>query len=153
MKSEAGARSAIATCSVARQVFVGDDDLSGLIFFDTYRRWMSEGDQQLFTQQGHPVWEDLSAGFGAPVVRSELDCHAPARSGDLMEQEIVLHAAGRSSFSTTHRFTCRGSVVATGKNIRVWVDLATMTPCPAPDWTRLGSDDPDPSSTDGRFIE
>lgn len=126
----------MATLAVDRQVFVGDDDFSGLIFFNTYRRWMSEGDQQLFSTLGHPVWRDVAAGWGAPVVHSELDCHAAARSGDEIVQEVVLREARRTSFSTTHRFTRGGQILATGTNVRVWVELATMAPHSAPGWTR-----------------
>lgn len=129
----------VATLAVDRRVFVGDDDYSGLIFFNTYRRWMSEGDQQLFTVLGHPVWEDLADGWGAPVVHSELDCHVAARSGDELVQEVVLREARRTSFSTTHTFSRDGQVLATGTNVRVWVELATMAPRTAPPWTRSAS--------------
>ena len=117
-----------------RTVYVGDDDASGLIYFPTYSRYMAEGDQDWFSALGHPVMELIGQGVSCPAVSSSCDFTSPARAGDSLEQEIHITAGRHSSFACHHRFTIGEQTVASGRVVRVWVNLADMSPQPLPQW-------------------
>lgn len=120
---------------IERRVYLGDDDMSGLIYFATYFRYMAEGDQECFEALGHPVWSQIAAGESAPAVHASCDFLAPARSGDRLRQQIRLTPGGRSSCTTEHTFvTEEGVTVARGRIVRAWVHLATMETTPVPRW-------------------
>ena len=122
---------------IERRVYVGDDDMSGLIYFATYFRYMAEGDQECFEALGHPVWSQIADGVSAPAVHASCDFLAPARSGDRLRQQIRLTAGDRSSSTTEHTFvTDSGVTVAQGRIVRAWVHLASMETRPVPPWLR-----------------
>lgn len=122
---------------IERRVYLGDDDMSGLIYFATYFRYMAEGDQECFEALGHPVWDQIADGESAPAVHASCDFLAPARAGDRLRQQIRLVAGERSSSTTEHTFvTDAGVTVARGRIVRAWVHLATMETRPVPPWLR-----------------
>jgi acyl-CoA thioesterase FadM len=118
------------------RVHIGDDDSSGLMFFGTVFRYVSEGDQLLFERLGHPAWDQIRDGAAAPVVHASCDFLAPAKAGAELLQEIELRPGERSSMSFEHRFTAvaDGTVVAMARTVRCWVDLAAMATQPLPSW-------------------
>ncbi|HZQ28197.1 MAG TPA: thioesterase family protein [Acidimicrobiales bacterium] len=118
-----------------RTVYLGDDDLSGLIFFASYFRYMSEGDQDYMEALGHPVAEHAGSGTTCPAVHAECDFVAPTGAGDSILQHIRIVPGGRTSFTCEHEFTNQeGTVVGRGRIVRVWVDMSTMKPQPLPEW-------------------
>ncbi|MGK2956216.1 MAG: acyl-CoA thioesterase [Solirubrobacterales bacterium] len=121
---------------VRRSVYVGDDDASGLIYFATYFRYMAEGDQDHMAALGHPVIEGMGQGATCPAVSSSCDFLSPARAGDDLEQIITINPGRRSSFTCEHLFKVGDRLVARGRIVRVWVDLATLTPLELPRWLR-----------------
>jgi acyl-CoA thioesterase FadM len=124
-----------------RTVLVGEDDVSGLIYFPTYYHYMSEGDQELFSKLGHPVWEQLRSGIAAPAVHTEVDYLAPARAGDELVHRITMYAGRRTSTCTVHEFIrADGAMAARGLIVRAWVEMDGMTATPIPDWLSAVSD-------------
>ncbi len=118
------------------RVHVGDDDSSGLLFFGSIFRYVSEGEQQLFEALGHPAWAQIQEGTAAPVVHASCDFRAPARTGTELVQDIELVAGARSSMTFTHEFTsaASGELVAQARTVRCWVDLEHMVPQALPGW-------------------
>jgi 4-hydroxybenzoyl-CoA thioesterase len=125
---------------LSRRVYVGDDDASGLIYFPSYLRYMAEGDQDYFDALGHPVVEMIGDGVSCPAVNSSCDFVSPARAGDDLDQEIRITVGQRSSFACHHEFRLDDRVVARGRVVRVWVNLADMSSQPLPEWLREASE-------------
>jgi 4-hydroxybenzoyl-CoA thioesterase/acyl-CoA thioester hydrolase len=123
-----------------RTVHLGDDDSSGLIFFATYFRYMSEGEQDYLAALGHPVAAHVRDGVTCPAVGSSCEFVSPVYGGDVLDQTIRLVAGRRSSFRSEHEFRAGERVVARGRIDRVWTELATMTSQPLPDWIRAAAE-------------
>jgi YbgC/YbaW family acyl-CoA thioester hydrolase len=118
-----------------RRVLVGDDDMSGLIYYPVIYQYMSEGEQELFEELGHPSWTDIAAGIAAPVVHSECDYRSATRAGEVLTHRVDLHVGRRTSIRFHHRFAGHdGREVFDGTVVRVWVDLSSMEPVPVPEW-------------------
>lgn len=127
----------VATHVRTRTVYVGEDDLSGLIYFPSYYLYMSEGDQELFQRLGHAVWDHIPEGQAGPAVHTECQYLRPVHAGDRLTQTVQLMLGRRSSLTTVHEFAdAAGALVARGRLVRAWVDLATMRSIPLPDWLR-----------------
>ena len=120
----------------SRHVFIGDDDASGLIYFNSYFRYMSEADQDFFRAVGHPLIESINEKVSCPCVKAECSYIRPVRAGDDLSQITTLESPGRSSFRMVHRFYLDGSLAAEGVISRVWTDLEAMTSMPLPQWLR-----------------
>lgn len=119
-----------------RHVYIGDDDASGLIYFNTYFRFMSEADQDFFRAVGHPLIESIRDSVSCPCVKAECSYIRPVRAGDDISQITTLESPGRSSFQMVHRFYMGGTLVAEGTISRVWTDLRAMTSMALPQWLR-----------------
>jgi acyl-CoA thioesterase FadM len=114
--------------------------MSGLIYYPVIYQYMSEGEQLLFDELGHPSWTDIEAGVAAPVVHSECDYTSATRAGEVLTHQVDLHVGRRTSIRFHHRFTGDdGREVFDGTVIRVWVELASMKPIPLPGWLASGS--------------
>lgn len=111
-----------------RPVFVGEDDVSGLIFFPTYFHYMNEGDQLLFERVGLPVHRQIAERLTMPAVHVECDYLAPARGGDVLTQTIGIRSGRRSSVTSEHEFRLGDEVVARGRVVRAFTDLDTLRP-------------------------
>lgn len=119
-----------------RNVYIGDDDASGLIYFNSYFRYMSEADQDFFNLVGQPLIESIRLGTSCPCVNAECAYIKPVRAGDSLTQVTSLESPGRTSFRMVHNFYLAGELAAQGALSRVWTDLNTMTSSPLPDWLR-----------------
>jgi YbgC/YbaW family acyl-CoA thioester hydrolase len=119
-----------------RHVYIGDDDASGLIYFNSYFQYMSEADQDFFRAVGHPLVESIRNSVSCPCVKAECSYMRPVRAGDDITQITNLESPGRSSFRMVHRFYLEGNLAAEGVISRVWTDLTAMTSVPLPQWLR-----------------
>jgi YbgC/YbaW family acyl-CoA thioester hydrolase len=119
-----------------RHVYIGDDDASGLIYFNSYFQYMSEADQDFFRTVGHPLVESIRNSVSCPCVKAECSYMRPVRAGDDITQITKLESPGRSSFRMVHRFYLEGNLAAEGVISRVWTDLTAMTSVPLPQWLR-----------------
>ncbi|MGH2381428.1 MAG: acyl-CoA thioesterase, partial [Candidatus Limnocylindria bacterium] len=120
-----------------RQVFVGEDDGAGLIFFVNYFRYMSEALQLIWSEFGQSLADQIREGVGAPAVHASCDFIAPVRTGDVLRQQVELELGNRASFTTTHRFwNVNGELVASGNVTRVWADIEAMKALDIPTWLR-----------------
>lgn len=119
-----------------RHVYIGDDDASGLIYFNSYFQYMSEADQDFFRAVGHPLVESIRNSVSCPCVKAECSYMRPVRAGDDITQITKLESPGRSSFRMVHRFYLEGNLAAEGVISRVWTDLTAMTSVPLPQWLR-----------------
>lgn len=125
-----------------RQVYIGDDDASGLIYFNSYFRYMSEADQEFFVTVGQPLIESIRSGVSCPCVNAECAYIHPVRAGDTLTQVTTLEYPGRTSFKMVHRFYLGDTLAAEGRLSRVWTDLTGMTSTPLPQWLRELSSPP-----------
>lgn len=117
-------------------VFIGDDDASGLIYFNSYFRYMAEADQNFFRAIGHPLIDSIRDGVSCPCVNAECSYIHPVRAGDELRQVTTLEEPGRSSFKMVHRFYLGDVLAAQGHLARVWTDLSVMKSAPLPGWLR-----------------
>jgi acyl-CoA thioesterase FadM len=124
------------TWTRTRPVYVGDDDSSGIIYFPSYFHYMSEGDQLLFAELGMPVYEQLAGGVGMPTVHVECDYLAPARAGDVLTHAVRVVAGPRSSVITEHEFSKGDVLLARGRIVRAYTDMAQMAAVPLPQLVR-----------------
>jgi 4-hydroxybenzoyl-CoA thioesterase len=126
-----------------RKVLVGEDDASGLIYFATYFHYMSEGDQLLFEEIGHPIHRQIRDRIAGPAVHAECDYVAPARAGDELTHEISLLTGKRSSVTSRHEFRCGDRVVARGRIVRAYIDLGRFRTVDVPAGIRAAADGTD----------
>ncbi len=117
------------------RVRLSETDAVGIVFFGSYAAYMDVGRMDYLenlglTRLGGPV-RDLIPGA---VVSQAANYHAPARYNDVLEINVRIAAAGRSSYTFHFLITNRRSaeVVATGRLTLVWLDRAFRpTPIPA----------------------
>jgi acyl-CoA thioester hydrolase len=119
-----------------RHVYIGDDDASGLIYFNSYFQYMAEADQDFFRAVGQPLVESIRDGVSCPCVKAECSYIRPVRAGDDITHITTLERPGRSSFRMVHRFYLNGELAAEGVISRVWTDLTAMNSMPLPQWLR-----------------
>ena len=119
-----------------RHVYIGDDDASGLIYFNSYFQYMSEADQDFFRAVGHPLIESIKDSVSCPCVKAECSYIRPVRAGDDITHITTLENPGRSSFQMVHKFYLQDNLAAEGIISRVWTDLSAMTSMPIPQWLR-----------------
>ena len=78
----------------------------------------------------------LERGLDIVVAETNLRFHAPARFDDELTLEVTVAHLGTTSMTTVHRHR-RGDTLLVDAWIRhVWVQRATMTKTPIPDWAR-----------------
>lgn len=120
-----------------RTVLVGDDDASGLLYFPVVYQYMSEGEQEIFGLLGRPTWGQIDDGVASPAVHTECDYISATRAGDVLTHTLRVRLGNHSSMGTEHEFTTRdGKLALRGRIVRAWVELATMSIQPVPQWLR-----------------
>ncbi len=123
---------------ITRRVAMGDVDRMQ-IFYGTHVRWMDEAHVDLLASLGHPLSSCFDDGFATPVVAMTLQYRRPVGLDDVVDIEAFVSRVGRSSFDITHVFRHGGEVIAEGVLTHVWVEQATSSPAPVPEWLRVAA--------------
>lgn len=106
-----------------RLVDWGDCDAAGIIFFPNFFAYVDGHYHQFTTSLGFDH-RSLLADYGligTPLRKTECTFHAPATYGDTLEIASRITHLGRSSISSTYRFTRGTTFIAEAKETRVMV--------------------------------
>lgn len=120
--------------STTRRVYIHDTDASGLVFYGSVLRWLSEAEAELFESLGHR--SPTSEGVGAPIRSVNVEYLRPLRIHDKCQHAVWVGRCGVSSFSVCHELTHDGELAVAAFVRHVTVSLATMTPVSAPEAVR-----------------
>jgi acyl-CoA thioester hydrolase len=112
-----------------------DVDVSGLIRWDAYARYVELAETELFRAAGYPyasLWEQLDIWL--PRVQFHLDLRSPARLDELLDLEIWIGRIGRSSIRLDFAIAKPGGAIADGQLTIVSISRAEgkAVPVPAP---------------------
>jgi acyl-CoA thioester hydrolase len=111
-----------------------DVDVSGLIRWDAYTRYVELAETELFRAAGFPyatVWEQLDIWL--PRVQFHLEMKNPARLDDLLDLEIWLGRVGRSSMRLDFAIGKAGNPIAEGQLTIVALSRKTGRPVAVPE--------------------
>jgi acyl-CoA thioester hydrolase len=111
-----------------------DVDVSGLIRWDAYTRYVELAETELFRAAGFPyatVWEQLDIWL--PRVQFHLEMKNPARLDDLLDLEIWLGRVGRSSMRLDFAIGKAGVPIAEGQLTIVALSRKTGRPVAVPE--------------------
>src|SRR5262245_44047024 len=93
-----------------------DVDVSGLVRWDAYTRFVELAETELFRAAGYPyatLWESLAIWL--PRVQFHLDLRKPARLDELLDVEMWIGRIGRSSIRLDFSIGKSGEAVADGQ--------------------------------------
>jgi len=114
------------TISYAEQYRVpfGDTDAAGVVFYPNYYRWFDRMTHELFRSIGQPLAAFTEANQ-APVL-AETGCRflTSARYDDLLVLKVTVAEVRTRSFRLEHEVSRDGAAVASGFEVRIWVELA-----------------------------
>jgi YbgC/YbaW family acyl-CoA thioester hydrolase len=116
-----------------------DVDYAGIIFYGAYVRFFEIAETELFREAGVP-YSDVFDRFGIWLPRVHLDCdfNYPARLDDRLRVAAYFTAFGTSSikinFDVLH--VGAGELAATGHEVLVCTERASLRPIPLPDQLR-----------------
>jgi len=121
--------------STTQKIRYSDCDPQGIVFNGNYARYWDDALTDWFEEAGF-AGPGL-AGLGVDVVTAhmEIDFEASASLGDTLQTRIVVEGYGNTSMTvgiTTRRLS-DGVVVATGREVIVFVDPAELRPTPVPE--------------------
>lgn len=121
--------------STTQKIRYSDCDPQGIVFNGNYARYWDDALTDWFEEAGF-AGPGL-AGLGVDVVTAhmEIDFEASASLGDTLQTRIVVEGHGNTSMTvgiTTRRLS-DGVVVATGREVIVFVDPAELRPTPVPE--------------------
>jgi YbgC/YbaW family acyl-CoA thioester hydrolase len=100
---------------VREHVRWSDVDVSGLIRWDAYTRFVELAETELFRAAGFPyatLWQTLDIWL--PRVQFHLDLRSPARLDEEFETEMVVGRIGRSSIQLDFKVRSAGELKAEG---------------------------------------
>jgi acyl-CoA thioester hydrolase len=120
---------------VREHVRWSDVDVSGLIRWDAYTRFVELAETELFRAAGFPyatLWQALDIWL--PRVQFHLDLRTPARLDEALEADIGVGRIGRSSIQLDFKIsTTAGELRAEGSLVIVAVGRADGKAVPVPE--------------------
>ena len=111
-----------------------DVDVSGLIRWDAYTRFVELAETELFRASGFPyatLWETLDLWL--PRVQFHLDLRSPARLDEELETEMAVGRIGRASIQLDFKMRCAGELRAEGSLTIVALGRKDNKPIPVPE--------------------
>src|SRR4051812_9365299 len=107
------------TGTFACEVYWGDCDPAGIIFYPTYFRWFDAATWAFFASVGYPAKRMRSEGRSMPLVAADCQFIMPAEQGDRCEVRSTIRRFGGKSFVVAHEVTrADGSVLSRGTETR-----------------------------------
>ena len=104
-----------------------DADPAGIVFYPRFFAWYDLGCEELFAAIGLP-WPETFPAYGivgVPIVESGSRFVSPVRYGDQATIRSVVVWVKEKTFRVEHEVSVRGSLCATGYEIRAWVGRPT----------------------------
>jgi YbgC/YbaW family acyl-CoA thioester hydrolase len=117
--NEAAFRSIVAVFPC--QVYWGDCDPAGIIFYPTYFRWMDAACWAMFATAGYDAKRMRAEHLAMPLVSADCQFLYPAEHGDRCEVRSRILNFGGKSFVVGHEVLREdGMALAKGSETRVW---------------------------------
>jgi len=105
----------------ACEVYWGDCDPAGIIFYPTYFRWFDAATWALFASVGYTAKRMKAEERSMPLVAAESQFLHPAEQADQCEIRSRIERFGGKSFVVAHEAArVDGTVLAHGSETRVW---------------------------------
>jgi 4-hydroxybenzoyl-CoA thioesterase len=105
----------------ACEVYWGDCDPAGIIFYPTYFRWFDAATWAFFASVGYSAKRMRDERRSMPLVNAECQFMRPAQQGDRCEVRSGIGRFGGKSFTVTHEVVREdGTVLSRGSETRVW---------------------------------
>ena len=103
------------------EVYWGDCDPAGIIFYPTYFRWMDAATWAFMAAVGYSPNRMREEHLSMPLIGAECKFVAPARHGDRCEVRSRMTRFGGASFVVAHEIVLGdGTKLAQGSETRVW---------------------------------
>jgi YbgC/YbaW family acyl-CoA thioester hydrolase len=103
------------------EVYWGDCDPAGIIFYPTYFRWMDAASWAFVGSVGYPPKRMRAEHLAMPLVSADCQFLAPALHGDRCEVRSRIERFGGASFVVAHEIVrADGTLLAKGSEKRVW---------------------------------
>jgi 4-hydroxybenzoyl-CoA thioesterase len=117
--SEGEFRSTVAAFSC--EVYWGDCDPAGIIFYPTYFRWMDAASWAFFAAVGYDAKRMRAEHIAMPLVSADCQFLYPAQQGDRCVVRSSIARFGGKSFTVAHEAQREdGMALAKGSETRVW---------------------------------
>jgi 4-hydroxybenzoyl-CoA thioesterase len=105
----------------ACEVYWGDCDPAGIIFYPTYFRWMDAATWAFMGSVGYLPKRMRDEHLAMPLVSADCQFLAPAQQGDRCEVRSRIARFGGASFAVAHDIVrADGTTLAKGSEKRVW---------------------------------
>jgi len=105
----------------ACEVYWGDCDPAGIIFYPTYFRWMDAATWAFMSSVGYGAKRMREEHQSMPLIGAECKFVAPAQHGDRCEVRSRIGRFGGASFVVAHEIVrSDGTTLANGSETRVW---------------------------------
>ena len=108
-----------------------DCDPAQIVHFSNYFRWFDTASREFFTACGVPGWRDTerdSGIIGTPLVDAQASFRNPATYGEDIEIESWVERWGRTSFVMRHEARRGGTLLAEGREVRVFAVRESVDP-------------------------
>jgi acyl-CoA thioester hydrolase len=106
------------------KVELGDTDSAGLVYYPNYFRWFDRAARDCLRVTGLTPREMLGKfHYDQPVVNCACNFYAPLRYDDTVRVETEVTGVLNKTFRLEHKVYCEGKLVATGYEIRAWVEI------------------------------
>ena len=103
------------------EVYWGDCDPAGIIFYPTYFRWFDAASWAFFASVGYTAKRMRAEGRSLPLVGAECQFLHPAEQADRCEVRSRIARFGGKSFVVAHEVVrSDGTNLARGTETRVW---------------------------------
>jgi 4-hydroxybenzoyl-CoA thioesterase len=103
------------------EVYWGDCDPAGIIFYPTYFRWMDAASWAFMGSVGYSPKRMREEHLSMPLVAADCKFLAPALHGDRCEVRSRISRFGGASFAVSHEIVrTDGTTLAQGSESRVW---------------------------------
>ena len=103
------------------EVYWGDCDPAGIIFYPTYFRWMDAATWAFMASVGYDAKRMRAEHLAMPLVAADCQFLAPATHGDRCEVRSRIARFGGASFVVAHEIARGdGVALARGSEKRVW---------------------------------
>ncbi len=91
--------------SLPIRIYYEDTDLGGVVYYANYLKFFERGRTEYLREKGLELSELHESGIVFVVVRAEINYHAPARYGDLIDVETTLSKITGASITFEHKIT------------------------------------------------
>ncbi len=103
------------------EVYWGDCDPAGIIFYPTYFRWFDAASWAFFASVGYTAKRMRAEGRALPLVGADCQFMHPAEQADRCEVRSKIVRFGGKSFVVAHEvIRLDGTILARGTETRVW---------------------------------